>query len=336
MISDKTLSLVKKTCLELLTTFDEICRENDIVYWLDGGTALGAYRHKGFIPWDDDVDICVFAEDFQKVKQLLKKYCQTHKDCVLFFEDNRPFDVPYDFFGNIKYFSNGIFPIRIDIIPIKVVENNQKAIEFDESLTSIACLYSFGYYLKNKTILEEHKKFLPNGKNNELQAEIFFEYYSQYMIENKYKDCLNQNYLATYSYNDVFVKRDRDYFKLDDMYPVNDMLFENKKFKVPGNIVAFLTIMYGENFMEPPPIDQQVAPHVTKLKENKLPQQEVQFVLQKFYYYGFLNFALGKSKWQKKWIKGFNVVSFLMKLCFNFKIKSMRNLISYMTYKVKR
>nr|MCR5207201.1 LicD family protein [Eubacterium sp.] len=65
----KELSLeeVKKTELEILIRFDEICKNNNIEYSLAYGTMLGAVRHNGFIPWDDDIDVFVKRSDYEKL-----------------------------------------------------------------------------------------------------------------------------------------------------------------------------------------------------------------------------------------------------------------------------
>ena len=57
--------------LELLREWDRLCKENGITWWLDGGTLLGAMRHGGFIPWDDDLDVCILWKDVPRIRKIL-------------------------------------------------------------------------------------------------------------------------------------------------------------------------------------------------------------------------------------------------------------------------
>lgn len=73
----KKLSMeeVKKVELDLLITFDAFCKKHHLRYVLDGGTLIGAMRHQGFIPWDDDIDVAMPFPNFLKFKELYEKEC---------------------------------------------------------------------------------------------------------------------------------------------------------------------------------------------------------------------------------------------------------------------
>ena len=66
------LRLLQLRILDILKEFDAICKKYNIPYWLDSGTLLGAARHGGFIPWDDDIDVCILKKDQKRLRQAMQ------------------------------------------------------------------------------------------------------------------------------------------------------------------------------------------------------------------------------------------------------------------------
>ena len=128
------LSLMRRVELDMLSEIDRICRKHDIKYFLSGGSMLGAARHGGFIPWDDDVDVAMLREDFNRFKavaptELSEKYSYqsfTNKNGYHFFFDRV---TAKDTYFASKYSDGYDMPkgISVDIFVYDNVPDSRKA-----------------------------------------------------------------------------------------------------------------------------------------------------------------------------------------------------------------
>ena len=135
MIAPAVLRKAQLIMLDMLVEFDAICKKHQLQYWLDSGTLLGAVRHQGFIPWDDDIDISMPIEDYQQFLCLASAELSSD-----IFVQNRQSDKTFKF-DYTKLRSNkacivelhekdklvdyhqGVF---VDIFPMLSIENTQK------------------------------------------------------------------------------------------------------------------------------------------------------------------------------------------------------------------
>ena len=91
------LKQLQKEELEVLLVFDQICKEQGLAYFLHYGALIGTMRHQGFIPWDDDIDVAMTREDYNK----FVLYCQEHPDMNYAYVDAT---LRVDFTKNIPLF----------------------------------------------------------------------------------------------------------------------------------------------------------------------------------------------------------------------------------------
>ena len=99
-MNNKELKLLHNKIIELSDYFDSFCRKNNIVYYLMGGTALGAVRHSDFIPWDDDFDVFMDRENYLKFLSVAKYNLDTDK---YYFQQENTKELPLYFSKIFEY-----------------------------------------------------------------------------------------------------------------------------------------------------------------------------------------------------------------------------------------
>ena len=159
------LTPLQSKLFDMLKWFDSFCRENDLNYYLLGGTMLGAARHQGFIPWDDDIDVGLFRRDYERFIKLMKGKVEYNKYIIEAPDtDTTDFCYPYAKIYDIsttliEHYSiplkRGIF---LDVFPIDYLGDSP-----DECRTRyrrIKFLYDF--YLTRVAAIDEHRSILKN------------------------------------------------------------------------------------------------------------------------------------------------------------------------------
>ncbi|MGI6243726.1 MAG: LicD family protein [Prevotella sp.] len=239
--------------LELLRQLLDVCQANGLRCWVDGGTMLGAVRHHGYIPWDDDLDVCMPRPDYDRLVQIGPSAFQSPS----FFQSAYT-DVDY-FRGHAQLrnsdttairpsesyrkFNQGIF---IDIFPLDGVPEDA-----DEARRVVRQSRKIQRLLK-----AAHLNVLYSGR----WLQIFRKYKSKYLIrkygwENIYKrseDCLRNTPVESSRYWAELSFAGTDFtYEAKAFDHTEWMDFENMKVPVPGDYDSCLRRQYGDNYMTP-------------------------------------------------------------------------------------
>lgn len=274
-------SLVKfqNQLLEILIDFDEFCKKNNLNYFLVAGTLIGAKRHDGFIPWDDDIDVVMPRKDYEKLRALKSD----DENSKYKFEDSRDTgeislcgkfkakDISYYDVLGIGF--NKTKKIYIDILPIDQVPNNKilKLIKgtivnlLRISFSSLRC------FKKNDELLNVMSKC-----SKELKINLFFRKICaipSLIIGKKRTINLIHKIMITNELKPeelTIALGVKGYFgevlKVKEVYPLSEIMFENKKFKAPKNPDFYLKNRYGD-YMKIPSESEQME-RLVRLKEN--------------------------------------------------------------------
>ncbi len=258
----RELSLVelKQIEIELLKKIDEFCNENGIKYYAHAGTLLGAIRHKGFIPWDDDIDISMSREDYEKfIKLTNKDDCPFGFEC---FENNNSYVYAFG-----KAFDKNTILIEherpmedlgvyIDVFPLDSLPNNLKLAKnyVKKSRILVLCqlLASETKFKKLKT-----KKATMVKRLIKPFVKIFgCKFWTNKLIKKSKK----YNGLQTKYISNIVSPHYVHVYEKEWFDEVVRLPFENIEINVPAGYKELLTTMYGD-YMKLPPEEKRKSSH---------------------------------------------------------------------------
>lgn len=244
------LKVLQNKILEIALYFDDFCKKNDIKYFLMGGSALGAMRHNGFIPWDDDYDVFLDYKNYQK---FLSKIDLIDKKRFHFQRENS-YENPFYFSklrmngttfieDNVQKHDDMHQGIYIDIMclyPISNKQSVQKRQYYACALLKTKALIRTGYKTDNKKkkVLLFLSRILVNG----LTEKLLQKYVKKYV--NKETDYYGHFFGRAKFKNAVYPKKCFSLQRYVD--------FETVKLPVPNDVEEYLTIRFGNKYMDTP------------------------------------------------------------------------------------
>ena len=263
----ETLEHLHKVQLMILKDFINICEENNIIYFVYGGTLLGTIRHEGFIPWDDDIDVILFREDFEKLNKIMTNN-QNNK--YKFFNVLNEETYHYTF-GRLSL-KNTLFEeewckqvnytqnIFIDIFILDNIPNNpikrfiHKWSSFALNQLTIYSMIKFDNTSKLKKIIQYTiyyiLKILPVSPNSIKHKCV--KTFSKYANDKCDQVC------------DFPAICQMPIYNKKDWLPLKKAKFEDIRVNIPNNPDSILTRIYGD-YMELPPKEKRFRPAPNKI-----------------------------------------------------------------------
>ena len=263
--NELTLQEVQKESLEVLKKVKKIFDQNGWKYYLTYGTLIGAIRHEGFIPWDDDIDIWVPRDDYEKFIQ----YCKENKENlkpfeIIHYSTNIKYIYPiarfsnsnyYTEYDNVKDYGLGLF---VDIYPLDGINDDDKS--YKKRITRInkdICLAGLIKIVKS---------------NSTIKNIIKYPYFIFRKILGVNRLLIKQDTISKkYNYKDsekVWVSwaNKQIAFNKSDIINKEECFkkFENETFRVPLKYDKILTEVYGD-YMKLPPKEERIAQHFYKV-----------------------------------------------------------------------
>lgn len=270
------LDELHKTLLGMLKELDRVCQKYNVDYFLAYGSLIGAVRHNGFIPWDDDVDVFMLREDFERLcavpesewansVYLVKPTDDVPSNCEIYprlYRRGTVFE-PEEF--NQKYVSRSVAyrkrEIWLDIFMYDFVDSPELAKKNLRIMNRFAGLYKLAKFNVNipkgtdfqNTIRWSLKKCLHHILNFVHQPELLI--YKKYLSTLKKLEG-SRKYLVCFE-SEVAQEVCASIFPAGDFFPVKRVKFEDISVSIQNNYHEALNAMYGD-YMVIPPTEKQV------------------------------------------------------------------------------
>ena len=259
-----TIDESKKMMLSMLEEIDSFCRDNNIPYYLTGGTLLGAVRHNGFIPWDDDIDIALKRKDYERLLQEFKSRSGDVE--ILDYKNKKNFIWPAAKIVNNKtvLIESGIkkaaIGLYLDMFPLDNVPG-----DYEEAKAFVGKVARWKNALTLKYMQVSRKRKLIKNIVVVLAKTLYVIPDKVFLgriesISRKYENDSDCNYLCNLSgawgVKEIVDKKDFE--------GIENHLFERKNFWIPSGYDDLLRSLYGD-YMQLPPVEKRVSTHTSKI-----------------------------------------------------------------------
>ncbi len=261
---------LRSCLLEIYNDIKEVCAKYSLSLMVSGGTALGAMRHKGFIPWDDDLDVMMPRKDYNKLLEVFEKELS---DGYYLYAPNTSFGCTntfakimkknttlVDLYNSQDEYKKGIY---VDIFPIENTPNSL-FLRIIKGLVADVFAYiavSVRLFTNNNELMLTYVSKSRNSLSNytiRMFLGAMFSFVSYEKWYNLYDRYVQTSKLSDYCTIPTGRKHYRgEILKREIFLPPSEGLFEGIKVPMPNNANAYLENLYGNDYMQIPPSEER-------------------------------------------------------------------------------
>lgn len=252
----------KEHLLKMLECFDAFCKEHNLRYYLSGGTLLGAIRHKGFIPWDDDIDVNMPRPDCEKLMEIsggkigdyilnAPNYTENYHAYHYKLYDESLLTSKEEF---VK-----VYPVFMDIFPIEGLADTEEGNvnhfkELIQKKDRLECLFGKNPFW-GKTMKKKIERLKLRPRMRLIGKKKLFDEVVKTMTRYSFDESEYVGVMAT----KVHTVEER--VKKSEFCESIDVTFEGKTFSGPKGYDTYLRQLYGDHYMELPPVEKRYSDH---------------------------------------------------------------------------
>ncbi len=266
---DSMADKIHKRLLEIMKGLHQVCTENHITYYMVGGTALGARRHQGFIPWDDDVDVGMPRPDYERFAALSRDKFPNFLE-LRWYQNTE--DSPFQFIKLVDnrttlietLYANYVEGLYIDVFPLDGTGEDR----FFEKMRRKKIWALHGM------IIHRCSTQFPNAPLKRVAVKLIKKMNLDRMHERLEKELLSSDYgLCPKTANFLGAWKDREVMEKRVFGKPVLYKFEDTEFYGPQEMDEYLTNLYGD-FMTPPPPEKRVFRHNYPFLDFEVPFRE--------------------------------------------------------------
>lgn len=263
-----TVRQLQLKLLEIFLYFKKICEENNLTYWCGGGTMLGAVRHKGFIPWDDDLDVFLPRKDYERLYEIWDQVADTSHYVLVRTDEKVNYhhaamnlvDVRTTYVNRHSVNEDIYHGIYIDVIPFEGCPSSKVE-------RALQIYHSIMFSVFNVQRLPDNQGSLLRLPTKILLS-LVRSSQSRYKIWKKHQDKMTQYDFFTAKYVKETVSSFKGLFRLydRDIFNTVDAVFEGHMVKIPAGYDYYMKCIYGDYMSLPKDISIDMSSRYEVIK----------------------------------------------------------------------